>query len=48
MLITPFFWLIRSESPSAKRSRIDDDEDDLLSGGVGSPSPGSIRVTQVS
>jgi len=36
----------RSESPSAKRSRIDDDDDDLLSGGVGSPSPGSIRVTQ--
>lgn len=26
----------------------DDDDDDLLSIGVGAPSPGSIRVTQVS
>lgn len=33
-----------------KRSRIEKDEgdDDSLSGGVGIPSPGSIRVTQVS
>lgn len=45
----------RSDSPSVKRSRRnyndddeDDDDDDSLSGGVGAPSPGSIRVTQVS
>ncbi|CAH3021033.1 unnamed protein product [Porites evermanni] len=36
----------RPESPPAKRSRISDDDSDSLSGGVGSPSPGSIRVTQ--
>ena len=44
--------LTRSESPSVKRSRRDydddDDDDDSLSGGVGAPSAGSIRVTQVS
>ena len=44
---------IRPDSPSMKRSRRDyddedDDDDDSLSGGVGAPSPGSIRVTQVS
>ena len=46
--------LCRCESPLGKKSRTDsdtdndDDDDDLSMGGVGAPSPGSIRVTQVS
>ena len=44
-----FFYYSRSESPTVKRSRVDNDDDsDSLTGGVGAPSPGSVRVTQVS
>lgn len=45
------FMETRCESPLGKKSRTDsdtdnDDDDDLSMGGVGAPSPGSIRVTQ--
>lgn len=38
----------RSDSPTAKRSRVDDDSDDesISRGGLGMPPPDSIRVTQ--
>lgn len=38
----------RSDSPAAKRSRVDDDSDDesVSRGGLGIPPPDSIRVTQ--
>lgn len=39
----------RPDSPSVKRSRVDDDDDESVSGGrLGVPPPDSIRVTQVS